>query len=501
MLEVVIKYNPYKVISEITVNGETPKDNSKIKQYLNQRFQMWVDLLPALLAEEYNDDEMAVTFYGTELDYQDLYAALKAEEKKNGIQFKVDKRPAKEFGDKENDIRNLFKKVQELPFEELQSPAVVNAFELAFNELLEVNVVATMSAGKSTLINALLGKKLIRMYVTKYCRPAKITNVVNTFIHKLDDAEAFEKTKKEIASRKDEQIELEKVINILTEKLTSQVENNAFKEKIENLNIESELEEKLDTLIMDTESPITLCFDGCPKEMEEYAAKNFIQGFETLVTQKQNEFQVKVDYLLLEDIQVKGQRLLDEYIQKLIAISDECGLKGIHIDLSSFVRGKLASLNTNAALVNSVDSRIETHTEERSRTITKRRRGLDRLLHPLNWFDPEYQVIEYYDVDVEEEIRYINSEKLRLQLFAPVRKSLLEERSRILQFAKGETENIKNYFYSQFAEVDAFLIKKTNELNNVVHSQKASEEALEEAKCLLEKLEAIKRELELILDI
>ena len=80
MLEVVIKYNPYKVISEITVNGETPKDNSKIKQYLNQRFQMWVDLLPALLAEEYNDDEMAVTFYGTELDYQDLYAALKAEE-------------------------------------------------------------------------------------------------------------------------------------------------------------------------------------------------------------------------------------------------------------------------------------------------------------------------------------------------------------------------------------------------------------------------------------
>lgn len=498
MLEVVIKYNPYKVISEITVNGETPKDNSKIKQYLNQRFQMWVDLLPALLAEEYNDDEMAVTFYGTELDYQDLYAALKAEEKKNGIQFKVDKRPAKEFGDKENDIRNLFKKVQELPFEELQSPAVVNAFELAFNELLEVNVVATMSAGKSTLINALLGKKLmpskagactatitriqdnddpnykatvydesgseighypeldyktmvglnkdkdtskievlgdipfvksdevslvlidtpgpdnaveekhgfvtakaldqsskmlvlfvmnggklhdvaqdaflrriaksmsvggkqsrerflfvinklddyndedddikgetipgtikyleemgienpnifpasaqtallirrylnccdekeknklweevqskanklvnheqlhleqyaklprscqetidgeleialsegdilgqalvhsgirgieetIRMYVTKYCRPVKITNVVNTFIHKLDDAEAFEKTKKEIASRKDEQIELEKVINILTEKLTSQVENNAFK--------------------------------------------------------------------------------------------------------------------------------------------------------------------------------------------------------------------------------------------------------------------------------
>ena len=160
MLDVVIKYNPYKVNSTITVNGETPKANSKIKQFLNQRFQMWVDQIPALLAEEYNDDEFDLTFYGTELDYQDLLSALKAEEK-NGLKFTAKKMAAKEFGDKEKDIRELFGRVQELPFDELQSPAVANAFELAFNELLEVNVVATMSAGKSTLINAMLGRKLM----------------------------------------------------------------------------------------------------------------------------------------------------------------------------------------------------------------------------------------------------------------------------------------------------------------------------------------------------
>ena len=101
-----------------------------------------------------------LTFYGTELDYQDLLSALKTEEK-NGLKFTAKKMAAKEFGDKEKDIRELFSRVQELPFEELQSPAVANAFELAFNELLEVNVVATMSAGKSTLINAMLGRKLM----------------------------------------------------------------------------------------------------------------------------------------------------------------------------------------------------------------------------------------------------------------------------------------------------------------------------------------------------
>lgn len=769
MSNVVIKYNPYKVISTITMNGETPKANSRLKQFLNQRFQMWVDQIPALLEQECNDNEFALTFYGTELDYQDLLAAFKEAEKK-GIRFTAKKMPAKEFGDKEKDIRELFGRVQELPFEELQSPAVANAFELAFNELLEVNVVATMSAGKSTLINAMLGRKLmpskqgactatitkiqddddqtfkatvydenrteiehysvldyktmmslnknpevseiqafgnipfvkseevslvlidtpgpdnardkrhglvtakaldqsskmlvlfvmnggklhdeaqdaflrkiaksmsvggkqsrerfmfvinkmdaydeedddianetlpdtikyledmgienpnifpaaaepallirrylnshdenerndllkkiqpiaekmlgqkqlhleqyaklsrscqamideeletalrdndilgqtlvhtgirgieetIRMYVTKYCRPAKITNVVNTFKHGLDDAEAFEKTKKEIASRQDEQEQLERLISALTEKLTSKAENEAFKKRIAKLEITSKLTKSVDALISDAEESLTDFFSKCEKEMEEDDAMAYIKSFEKLATQKQDEFQVAVDRLLSEDIQQKGQQLLDEYIKKLAAISEECSLDGLHIDLTSFVRGKLATLNADVVLDNSVDSRIERHTEERSRTVTKRRRGLNRLFHPSSWFNPEYEVTEYYDVEVEEEIKFISREKLRNQLISPIRKTLYSERSRILDFAKEETENIKDYFYSQFDEVDALLAKKANELGEATRSKKASEDALAGANCLLSELEAIKADLEAILDI
>ena len=96
MLDVIIKYNPYKVVSTITVNGEEPKQNSKLNQFLNQRFQLWVDQAPSLLAEEYNDNEFDLTFFGTELDYQDLLAAIKIAEKSN-IHFKAKKMPAKEF--------------------------------------------------------------------------------------------------------------------------------------------------------------------------------------------------------------------------------------------------------------------------------------------------------------------------------------------------------------------------------------------------------------------
>lgn len=174
MTNVEITYNPYKVKSKILVDGEEPKQNSRLSQFLNKRFQLWVDQIPYLLSNEYNDDEFDLTFLGTELDYQDLLAAIESAQK-DGIQFIAKKLPAKEFGDKEKDIRKLFSKIKELPFEELQSPAVANAFELAFNELLEVNVVATMSAGKSTLINALLGKQL--MPIKAGACTAKITRI------------------------------------------------------------------------------------------------------------------------------------------------------------------------------------------------------------------------------------------------------------------------------------------------------------------------------------
>ena len=90
---------------------------------------------------------------------------------------------------------------------------------------------------------------------------------------------------------------------------------------------------------------------------------------------------------------------------------------------------------------------------------------------------------------------------MRNQLIAPIRKTLFSERSRILDYAKEETENIKDYFYSQFDEVDALLAKKANELRDATLSKQASEKALAEANSLLSKLEEIKADLEAILDI
>ena len=195
MKQVLLRHNPYKVKTQIFVDNEKPKQNSPIVQYLNKRFQLWVDQIPKLLETEYNDDEFEITFHGTDLDYQDLLIAIDEYEKKCNVKFLTEKMDAKEFGEKEKDIKTLFSKIKQLPFEELQSQAVANAFELAFNELLEVNVVATMSAGKSTLINALLGKKL--MPSKQGACTATITRIQDNDASTLE-AVAFDEFKSEL---------------------------------------------------------------------------------------------------------------------------------------------------------------------------------------------------------------------------------------------------------------------------------------------------------------
>ena len=46
MTKVEITYNPYKVKAKIIVDGEEPKQNSKLIQFLNNRFQLLVDQIP-----------------------------------------------------------------------------------------------------------------------------------------------------------------------------------------------------------------------------------------------------------------------------------------------------------------------------------------------------------------------------------------------------------------------------------------------------------------------
>lgn len=188
MKEMLIKYNPYRLETTIFVDGDAPQQKSKL-HFADIRLQEWVEELPQIIFEEYRTRRFKITFQGTILDFEDV-EAMAREAGKDGFNIELEHIPVKEVADKENAISEIFDEIQRGPFDELKQPDVVKAFNMAKSSDFEVNVVATMSAGKSTLINSLLRQKL--MPAKQEACTATITEIKDTdggcFTAKVYDA-------------------------------------------------------------------------------------------------------------------------------------------------------------------------------------------------------------------------------------------------------------------------------------------------------------------------
>lgn len=163
MKKIFIKYNPYKLETEMMVDGEELAPNSQLRDKVMPgiRLQEWIEELPSLLAQEYACREWKITFHGTLLDFQDLKEVFEFYNKKGELTTTINYIPAKETSHKIGLIDEVFQEIQNGPFEELKDEEIRSAFQHAKSSEFEVCVVATMSAGKSTLINAMLGAKLM----------------------------------------------------------------------------------------------------------------------------------------------------------------------------------------------------------------------------------------------------------------------------------------------------------------------------------------------------
>ena len=149
--------------TEFTIDGQPLPENSRIGELAcsGSRLQDWVEELPSILIEECNDNDFDITFHGTSADYEDLAEVLTQAHQRKELEASLQRIAAKETTDKEALIDEVFEQIQQGPFDELRDPEITNAFQIAKGKDFEVCVVATMSAGKSTLINAMLGAKLM----------------------------------------------------------------------------------------------------------------------------------------------------------------------------------------------------------------------------------------------------------------------------------------------------------------------------------------------------
>ena len=163
MTQVFVKYNPYKLETILKVNGqEVAADSSLYKVTKGKRLQEWIGEFPQNLRDELNTMDFSLEFYGMPLDWDDFREAFEIAERNgliyiNGMTY-IEGKNDENVSDK---IQVVFREMRDGPIEDFKDPKLRLALENTNAQEFPVNVIATMSSGKSTLINALLQKKLM----------------------------------------------------------------------------------------------------------------------------------------------------------------------------------------------------------------------------------------------------------------------------------------------------------------------------------------------------
>lgn len=245
MKKVFIKYNPYNLETELTVDGKKLAQNSQIGERIlpGSRLQEWVEDLPRILIDEYNDTDFNVVFHGTLLDFEDLTEVFTQAFERGELTAKLDRIPAKETSDKEILIDEVFKEIQEGPFNELRDVEIINAFQHAKSSDFEVCVVATMSAGKSTLINSMLGTKLM---------PSK-QEACTAIITRIKDTEGNDTWQAEVYSKDNRLIETHENLTYATMERLNGDENVSVIKTAGNIPFVSS--EDVSLVLIDTPGP------------------------------------------------------------------------------------------------------------------------------------------------------------------------------------------------------------------------------------------------------
>lgn len=165
-----IEYNPYMVSCIFKKNDKVLTANSKIGSKSNERLQILLgesvnwNGLPAEIASACDDDEVEIHFKGRRIDFDDLQYTINLYD--GPVRFQLVFEESKNDADIISELDGIFEDIRQKNIPEFnnkneEGKDIFTAYEEVKNGIFEVSVIATMSSGKSTLINALLHTELL----------------------------------------------------------------------------------------------------------------------------------------------------------------------------------------------------------------------------------------------------------------------------------------------------------------------------------------------------
>lgn len=259
-MEIELKYNPFITkVEEFKADGKPDSLECWVENG-EKPIDEWISDFFEKLHYKYNQSFYHIVFKGIQSDFEKLEDATEEfRNKEKNISITLEhsgngKNPEERLGE----LKSLFEKMQaESPFEQLKSQNVQDEFEKAVSSDFEMAVVATMSSGKSTLINAMLGQEIL---------PARNEATTATIAHIHDDDNAKEFTAKSF----DVQGNLLAECNPLTLESMDKLNSNPSTDCVEIYgNIEGISSKNLHFVLTDTPGPNNSRTDTHKKHLYE----------------------------------------------------------------------------------------------------------------------------------------------------------------------------------------------------------------------------------------
>lgn len=184
-----IQHNPFFLKTEVFRNNEitTDEDFSSLK---NIRFQNIVDQIPQQFDIDANENLIKIKFVGRTYEFDDLSNACQHYSKEKKVVFELLHEEKYDNIDI-NKVRSLANLLEESPIDSINNEKIVEEFLGNLDNQFDIAVIAPVSSGKSTLINAMLGVSMLP--ARNEATTAKIYRIKNIDGQKESSATVYNK--------------------------------------------------------------------------------------------------------------------------------------------------------------------------------------------------------------------------------------------------------------------------------------------------------------------
>ena len=335
----------------------------------------------------------------------------------------------------------------------------------------------------------------IRQYVQKYAKTAKIKNIVDTFMHKLDEVGCFEKTKQELAKNREDGERIARQIEAIRKKVDDVKSAQQFRDAVDDaaVKVSDDAKDIIDGIVQKYQAKIRQKIDelrGHELDMSEVADE--VSRLERYAKKLEPDLQAELDELIRDSLVKTSNALLSEYKKKLVSLTSEIdpnALAGITIDPLKLMGGSVPTAD-DFSVAKLVQSKKVEDGEEFIENTNK------KWYKPWTWFQEKGYWQKKYKT-----VKYVPANDLAQEFFTPIQKNLVQDGLQAQKYTTKQSNRIVASFNKEFERLDGILKQKLAELESYATDKTQAEERIKETEKRLAWLEVIKQRVASILEI